>query len=323
MDTEGLTAQGSAAAYDARVRRALEHAREHADEGPGLAELAAAAAFSPFHFHRIFAALVGETPAEHVRRLRLEKAANRLLYHPDKPVTDIALETGFASPSAFSRDFRARFGSSPSDFRRRRLRALGAAAVREPLGFPAAPDQIPGSAPLRPVPPRPRPAGLPPEDEPPRFETLPAMSLAFASFYGPYGPGVGAAWGALMRWATARGLPVSGAASFGVAWDNPDVTVDGRLRYDACLAVPEGTEGSGKVLVRRVPSYRCLAYPFRGRQSAYSEAYRDLYYRVLPSSGCEPEDHPAFERYLSPPRGLVDPHFEVDILLPVRPLSGP
>ncbi|MCI0727789.1 MAG: AraC family transcriptional regulator, partial [Chloroflexi bacterium] len=70
-----------------------------------LERLAGLAGFSPFHFHRIFAALMGETVAEYVRRVRLAAAVQRLL-HSTEPVTGIALAVGYETPAAFAKAFR-------------------------------------------------------------------------------------------------------------------------------------------------------------------------------------------------------------------------
>ena len=64
--------------YQQRVGRAIQHLEQHLDGDLSLPELAGVASFSPFHFHRVFRALTGEGVAEHVRRLRLERAAARL-----------------------------------------------------------------------------------------------------------------------------------------------------------------------------------------------------------------------------------------------------
>ena len=66
---------GTEASYRERILRVRLHIEAHLDESISLEELAAVACFSPYHFHRIFRALVGESVMEHVRRLRLERAA--------------------------------------------------------------------------------------------------------------------------------------------------------------------------------------------------------------------------------------------------------
>ena len=60
--------------YLERVNLAIDHIISHLDEPIRLRSLSRAARLSPFHLHRVFQALVGSTPAEFVKRLRLEKA---------------------------------------------------------------------------------------------------------------------------------------------------------------------------------------------------------------------------------------------------------
>ena len=61
--------------YHERVLNVLVHIQQHLDDELPLDELAAVAHFSPYHFHRMFRGMVGESVEEHVRRLRLERAA--------------------------------------------------------------------------------------------------------------------------------------------------------------------------------------------------------------------------------------------------------
>src|SRR5262249_26256763 len=99
--------------YRERIVRTLVYIQGRLDEELELAELAGVAAFSPFHFHRIFRGLVGESVKEYVRRLRLERAA-RCLKQESRPVTEIALQAGFETHESFTRAFTAMFGESPS-----------------------------------------------------------------------------------------------------------------------------------------------------------------------------------------------------------------
>ena len=102
-----------------RLRRGL-----NAADGPRRVNvMARTACFSRRQFHRLTLRVIGETPAAHQRRVRLDRAA-WLLLSTRATVLDIALETGWESHEVFTRAFRARFGATPSAFRQDRGSAL-------------------------------------------------------------------------------------------------------------------------------------------------------------------------------------------------------
>ena len=103
-------------AYAERVNLAIDHVVGHLGEPLRLADVARAARLSPFHFHRVFQVLVGETLAEFVKRLRLERALVLMAHGPRSSLTTIALACGFSSSSDFSRCFKQRYGTAPSTF---------------------------------------------------------------------------------------------------------------------------------------------------------------------------------------------------------------
>jgi len=74
--------------YEVAVRKAVERVLGGLDEALDLQRLAREAALSPFHFHRIFRGMLGETPLELHRRLRLERAA-LCLRDQNTPVTSV------------------------------------------------------------------------------------------------------------------------------------------------------------------------------------------------------------------------------------------
>ena len=101
-------------------RRAVEAALwldTHAHEPIDLERSAAHAGLSPYHFLRVFGAVVGATPHQYLVRARLRHAA-RALAEDAAPVTDIAFDCGFGDLSNFVRSFRRAVGVSPRAYRR-------------------------------------------------------------------------------------------------------------------------------------------------------------------------------------------------------------
>jgi len=100
-------------------RRAVDSAAwidTRSDRPIDLNDAATQAGVSPFHFLRLFAAVLGVTPHQYLVRLRLRHAA-RLLAEDDRDVTDIAYDVGFNDLSNFVRSFHRAAGASPLKFR--------------------------------------------------------------------------------------------------------------------------------------------------------------------------------------------------------------
>lgn len=103
--------------YRARIQKALEFIEQHLSSKFSVTDVAQAAHFSEYHFHRLFPAFIGESIHQYVRSRRLEKAAILLRKNPQIRLLDVALEVGFETHSAFTRAFRQHFGVSPSRFK--------------------------------------------------------------------------------------------------------------------------------------------------------------------------------------------------------------
>lgn len=102
---------------DRRLRRAIEFMHDNCGRELTLAEIAAAAYLSEFHFARLFKKITGATPHTYLAGLRIERA-RRLLVESDLAITEIGAEVGYASQSHFTKVFREATGMTPHTFRR-------------------------------------------------------------------------------------------------------------------------------------------------------------------------------------------------------------
>lgn len=115
----GANRRASSPLAAADRRRAVESANwidAHAADAIDLHSLAQRAGLSPFHFLRVFSAVLGVTPHQYLIRCRLREAA-RLLHHPEIPITEIAYTVGFGDLSNFVRSFGRAAGTSPGGYR--------------------------------------------------------------------------------------------------------------------------------------------------------------------------------------------------------------
>src|SRR6186713_1531115 len=102
--------------YPERIQRVVDYLAEHLDDSLTLEAIARVAYFSPYHFHRIYRGLRGETVNDTVRRLRLQRSAIDLLDR-DLGIDRVATRAGYSSQAAFTRAFRAEYGEPPARYR--------------------------------------------------------------------------------------------------------------------------------------------------------------------------------------------------------------
>lgn len=100
-----------------RINAMILYVQEHLEQRMTLEELAGVAGYSPFHIHRIFHAYVGETLGDFIQRLRMGRAVDALL-RSQQSITDIAIQSGYQTPAAFTKAFRQLFQTTPSQVRK-------------------------------------------------------------------------------------------------------------------------------------------------------------------------------------------------------------
>lgn len=275
--------------YERRVRRVAAFVEAHLDEDLTLERLAEVACFSPYHFHRIYRAIAGETAGETVRRLRLHRAANELA-HPDTPIAVIARRAGYASVEAFTRAFAADHRRPPAAFRSRQLR-LRANGPKEDAIMDVTIKRFEGAT----------VAALPHQGDyqriAPRFEELTA-------------------------WARANGLFAVPRRWFAIYHDDPAAIPEPQLRSEACVEIEPGRALGPGMTERRIEPGRVAVLVHKGPYAELEPVYRALYGEWLPASGEEPDDRPSFEEYLNNPREVPPSEWLTAIHLPLRPRAG-
>jgi AraC family transcriptional regulator len=294
--------------YKRRMLRVLVHIQQNLDERLGLEELAQLACFSPCHFHRVFTGMVGESVKEHVRRLRLERAASQLKLSA-VPVTEIAFGAGYESHEAFTRSFRVAFGLAPSQFRSSNQSKTAAAA---PSGL----HYRDGTA-LRDF----RTTRTGGQSMKVKVEHREPTRVAFMRHVGPYGE-VGATWDEFLPWLGKEGLLDGETLFIGICHDDPEVTPPDKIRYDACVTVDEDFQPSGDIGVQVIPGGEYAVATHFGPYQKLGQTYNKLLGQWLPRSGRELGPTPCFEVYLNDPQGTEAEDLITDIYAPLQSKSG-
>jgi AraC family transcriptional regulator len=289
--------------YHDRLLRVLVHIQHSLDDDLALENLARIARFSPFHFHRIFTGMVGESVMALVRRLRLERSA-RQLEGSGKPLVEIALDAGYETQESFTRAFRTAFGLPPGQFRKQnRLAPM----LPAPSGVHHGREIVIGGFP-------PSPAGTEPMNV--RIERREPMRVIFVRHVGPYAE-VGKAWGELCGVAGPRGLLGGEISMFGLSYDDPAVTPPEKLRYDACIRVDAGVEVDPPLATQDLPAEIFAVTLHEGPYSELARTYEALYGRWLPDSGREPREGACMEHYLNDPQHTAPADLRTEIWVPV------
>ena len=296
--------------YQERINLVLRHIENNLDKPPSLEELSGIACFSSYHFHRIFSAMVGESVAAYIRRLLLQRAANRLLY-ADKTITEVALDAGYDSIDAFTRAFRSLFGILPSAYRRSDgpLTHAQNRQTGEPLFY----HLLPGVAPMD-----------------VQIRTFSPILVAAIRYVGPYDD-CGSVWqklcGALAAHRLIREKLLVG---YCVCHDNPDVAPLEKCRMEICLPLPKDITAEAPEVVQLLEDKEIYlrniggdgeyaAMQVKGPYTLIHKAYRSMFSEWLPQSGREPGGSLGFEAYYNSPETTPPEELLMEIFIPLLP----
>jgi AraC family transcriptional regulator len=301
--------------YERRLHRVLYYIDDHLDEPIDLAHLAKVAAFSAFHFHRIFLAQVGETVGNYLTRRRVEVAGARLASQPRLSVLAVSLAVGFRSPEAFTRAFKKRFGCAPSVWKT--LERPKPSAKKSKIGqIKSSPSQ---AKPRGKVYPR-RMTQTKRSPLQVTVTTRPPARIAYLRYQGPFGPGIGRFWQKeVAPWMEENQL--FGAPRYGVSQDDPQMTPKNKCRYDAGVEVKADYVPARKAQIGIVAGGLYACAKFKGTSAEIPEFWDRILREWLPSSGYQLDARACFEYY--PPDGEFDEKtgaFTCELCIPIAKL---
>ena len=276
-------------AYEARLLRVLAYICDNLDGDLSLDALADVACMSPYHWHRVFRAITGETPAEAIRRIRLLKAANALV-NDNVSLAEAAKLSGYPNVASFSRAFRSVCGMAPGAFRDNGVQI--AITLRQASGEYA----------MHPV----------------AIRDLQPERAAGVPHVGPY-TDIGKAFQRLGGVIAARNLFSHVRGIIAVYRDVPGSKPDAELRAHAAAVIGDGFPADMDGFEYfHLAGGRHAVMEHRGPYPTLAAAYDWFYGKWLPQSGEEPRDARPVELYVNDPMQTPPDELRTDIRLPLE-----
>lgn len=295
----------------------MDYIDSNLDQTLELKTIADIANFSPFHFHRIFTFLIGETPIDYIQRLRVEKAAWKLREEEQQSVTEIAYECGFGSVSLFSRTFKKYFNMTPSKFRKvekpvysqnGNIFSKNGQLLRKNLK-----DKQEGNTDFCIV-----------ESNQLYFmktnievKEMPEMQAVYVRHIGAFNQ-IGEAYGKLFKWAYPRGLYTPNVSkSATVTHDDPSVTELDKVRQSACIIIEKDVKVDGEIGKLTIPRGKYAVGRFELGFTDFEKAWNSMCHWFT-ESGYQQGDGCTYELYHNDYTTHPEQKHIVDICIPVK-----
>ncbi|PRX53954.1 AraC family transcriptional regulator [Flagellimonas meridianipacifica] len=273
--------------YRNRINRVFKFIDQNLESDLSLNTVSEIAFFSPFHFHRVFKFVTGETLNGYVTRKRIEKSATELL-HKNGTTTEIAHKFGFSDNSSYSRTFKKYFGVSPTEFKKQNPNRHSKIRQLESKNGQEYPDYekyicvinnlknwIKMNAKIE-------------------IKEMPKMDLAFVSSIGPQN--LEMAYGKLMQWATPKGLINDQTKMITVYHDSFKVTEADKVRMSASVLLDKPIETEGEIGLTTIESGKFIVGSFEIGLNEFEKSWTGLFV-WMNENGYKKVDREPFEIY--------------------------
>ncbi|MDD4609774.1 MAG: AraC family transcriptional regulator [Bacteroidaceae bacterium] len=276
--------------YLERINIVRDYISNHLSEEIDLKSLANLANFSPFHFHRIAKALLGESIGSYVGRLRIEAAA-RLLRYTNEDITDIAYTVGYQTRNSFSRSFTKCFGITPSDYRKKKNNFIAPPTKRE---FPI-------------------------QLEEPRIVKIAPKNLIYLHLSGNYEEvDYAAAWQQLWDFVEEEKIEKTAIEQLAFFHDDPHITDLKKLRTDVCLSVPHPVAAKRAIGFKHFQGGKYAVFTHLGLSKLLEKEYDGIYLDWFIRSGEQLGDTLCFEKCYNTPTNTSQEKLKTEIYISIK-----
>ena len=292
--------------YKNRVFKFID---ENLESDLSLNTVSEIAFFSPFHFHRVFKFVTGETLNEYVTRRRVEKSASDLL-HKNITATEIAHQHGFSDNSSYSRTFKKYFGVSPTEFKNqnpnkyskiRQLKSKNGQAYPNYERYICIINNLKKWTEMN--------AKI-------EVKEIPELNLAGVTHIGING--IENAFEKLTKWAIPKGLLKNSETKMGrIFYDSFKVTAPDKVRMSIFLTTNVPFEIDGEINKLTINKGKCIVGRFEITPNEFEKSWTSLFIWMNENGYKKSSENP-FEIYHNDFREHPENKFITDLYIPIE-----
>lgn len=281
--------------YLESINKAISYIENNVATDIQLKDIAVQANISQYHFHRVFKSLTGDTTKNFLTRLRLEKAALKLKHSKDE-IGQISLDNGYKNHETFTRAFKDYFGLTPLDYRS----SISELTSNKQDEYNLANIDLNTLNVAGPV-----------------IKSIPDLHLAYIRHTGSYKK-VGSSFQRLMLWAATHLVLKLKPVTIGIVHDNPDLTAEQYIRFDACVLLSKEIKPSGEIGYKKIEGGKFAVYTYKGAYENFYPVYDYIYNVCLFNNKFDLVDKPALEWYIKSPPFYKPNNFVTDFYIPIK-----
>lgn len=278
--------------HQKKINMVIDYISYHLDEKLDLDKLSDISAISPYHFHRIISAYLGEPIGSYIIRCRIE-AGSTLLKYSSQQIDEIAYKIGYDSPASFNKAFKKHFGVSPTIFRDSNNYFSMKTIITE--------QELPESFKLK-----------------PKIVERITKKAIYIRLIGDYKSNdYNQAWEKIWKFVKEKRLFGFNQECFGIAYNDPGITENDKCQYDCCVTISKEIKPEGEIGVKNIEGGRYAVFMFKGTLDKVGSVYNAIFRTWLPESSCELRDAPCFEKYVKFSKNNPDKN-KTEIFIPVK-----
>lgn len=259
--------------HQKKINMVIDYISNHLGEKLDLDKLSGISAISPYHFHRIMKAHLGEPIGSYIIRCRIETSSHLLRYSSHQ-IDEIADKMGYDSPTSFTKAFKKHFGVSPTGFRNTKELYI--------MKTDVANNVLPKGFSLK-----------------PKIVDRKSKKAIYIRLIGDYQSNdYNQAWEKIWKFIKEKRLFGFNQECLGVSHNDPNITESDKCQYDCCVTINKEIKPEGEVGVKDIDGGRYAVFKFKGSYNYIGAIYDAIFKTWLPVSGYELRNAPSFEKYI-------------------------